>query len=421
MRIGSRYPVLWSLLLLLCLVVPIAGPTCGLKGLRAQRRQLRKPLASARRRSAAPPHRSRRAVGPGAPGRSVYGVPADFDPPAALMLSCSDLLTEHPNVFCALVAATYQKARLIGLVFDDVERQMGIELLQRHGLPRDAVRFVVLPAEGPWVRDFGPMFVRRPGGVFVVDTDCSSRTDGSAMPPESNALPKVIAQMMGLPVVHLPIAIDGGNLLSNGDGLCVTSTSLLADGPPPHADKETIRKVLGQVLGFRRWVYLRPPIGERTQHVDFFVAFLERNVVVVGKYDPGVDPVNARILDEAAMTLSQEVTSAGPMQVYRIPMPPPDDGVWRTYTNIILLSDLLLVPTYSDADVGIQERALALYKRLAPNRKIVGINADSLTPMGGALRCISLNIPTFVPLRRIFSRTGPPANGAESLPPPEWR
>jgi hypothetical protein len=127
-------------------------------------------------------------------------------------------------------------------------------------------------------------------------------------------------------------------------------------------------------------------------------------VAVVAQADPKVDPVNAAILDDAARLLAREKTSLGPMRVHRIPLPDCQDGCYRTYTNVIFANGLLLVPVYSDADPNLQDRALGLYARLLPRWKVVGINADGLAPLGGALRCMSMNVPAFVPLPKIAYR-----------------
>src|SRR5205085_8046975 len=84
---------------------------------------------------------------------------------------------------------------------------------------------------------------------------------------------------------------------------------------------------------------------------------------------------------------------AGPLKIERIPMPPHSDGVWRTYTNVVYANDIVVVPSYAGVDGRIEREALDTYRRLLPRREIVPVEATSLASTGGALRCVTLNIP----------------------------
>jgi agmatine/peptidylarginine deiminase len=77
-------------------------------------------------------------------------------------------------------------------------------------------------------------------------------------------------------------------------------------------------------------------------------------------------------------------------------MPDHDDGFWRTYTNLIFANKVVLVPVYPAYCPELDEIALALYRRLLPDRRIIGIDASELIKMNGALRCITMNVPTGV-------------------------
>ena len=77
-------------------------------------------------------------------------------------------------------------------------------------------------------------------------------------------------------------------------------------------------------------------------------------------------------------------------------MPDHDDGYWRTYTNIVFANGVVLVPVYPDYCPDLDEEALAIYRRLLPDRQVVGIDCSGLIKMNGALRCITMNFPTGV-------------------------
>jgi hypothetical protein len=159
-----------------------------------------------------------------------------------------------------------------------------------------------------------------------------------------------------------------------------------------------------------------------------FLTFVAPDRVVVAQCDPAADAENARILDRTAEALSHVRTRTGPMQVYRVPMPPAKDGVWRSYTNVIFANGVLMVPTYSGVDPAVQARALAVYRKLLPGWKVVGINADAPASQGGSLHCVSLNVPGYVPVLPLLQRGRTPLRDeaadsrpgtARPAPPPE--
>ena len=93
-------------------------------------------------------------------------------------------------------------------------------------------------------------------------------------------------------------------------------------------------------------------------------------------------------------------------------MPPHRDDVWRTYTNALYANDVVVVPVYAGVDAGLEREALDLYRRLLPGRQIVTVESTSLAKTGGALRCVSLNIPDLGQPLGHFDRA------AHAAPPP---
>jgi agmatine/peptidylarginine deiminase len=202
-------------------------------------------------------------------------------------------------------------------------------------------------------------------------------------------VPVELARLLNLRVVQTPLRCDGGNLLSNGEGLAITTYRLFDEN---EIDEESMRAILLGSYGLRRVAVLEPLDGESTGHVDMFATFTSPNTVVVGQYDPEIDPENAAILDRNADKLSQLRTAQGSLQVVRIPMPKHDDAVWRTYTNVIYANGVLMVPTYADADQAERTKALVTYANILPGWKVVGIDASRLIESAGALHCITMNL-----------------------------
>jgi len=192
-----------------------------------------------------------------------------------------------------------------------------------------------------------------------------------------------LARLFSSPVVKVPLTLEGGNILCNGDGLCLTSTTIFPKNSVRNLDHGQLGAVLANYFGATQWAYLEPLSGETTGHIDLFCSFLAPDLVVVGQYPATVDPINAAILDRAAEILSTLKTSVGPVRVVRMPMPPPSDGRYRSYTNVAFANDALLVPLYPGIDDQLDLRAIGLYRELLPDREIIGIDIMEMSTLAG--------------------------------------
>jgi len=235
--------------------------------------------------------------------RAVAGTAGEFQPQSAIILN-GDLITQDGQIFVAIVSAVRTRVQLIVLAPSAVHRLLGRSLLADNGMPADAVKFVISPAQTMWVRDYGPQFVRRiDGAAEILDAQYAHGPDDVDAAPE-DAAPAWVGWQFGLPTVAVPLRLDGGNFLTNGDGLCVTSSSLVDENSERGYGEEHVRALLRYAFASRQWICLRPLQREDTHHVDMFLTFVAEDVAVVARCDPLKDPVNAAILDEAAATLA---------------------------------------------------------------------------------------------------------------------
>lgn len=347
---------------------------------------------------------------------SVKAEPEDFFPvaefrqQAGIVLGCYDQLNSDPELYVDIARALEGRTPLFGLVHSDEQAERGRELIRGAGLPSDAMHFLPLPGNTIWVRDYAPFMVRRSdNSVGLVDAKYVSR-DALEERNRDEEMASSFATMLNLPLRSIPLVIEGGNMLSNGDGTIITSSTMLQENRAYEFTERQLGDILHDYLGVRRWSYVLPLEGEPTGHVDMFVSLLAKNLAVVGRMDPARDPENAKKLDAAAEHISQVTTSLGPMRVFRIPMPAPWGGNWRSYTNVIMANGILLMPSFSDVDAGMEAEAESVYRSLLPGWQVKKINCDSLVKEEGQLHCISYNIPRFVTIEGLLDRAGVPTD-----------
>lgn len=284
---------------------------------------------------------------------------------------------EH-QVLIDVLKALHDRVSTSCLVPDDATLALVIDKLRKADVSTEAVQFIQAPINSMWVRDFGPIFARGiDGDLQILDTRYVRDHYPSAT---LDVVPWEIGRGLGIPVHRVQVEIDGGEILSNGTGLCIVSERTDA------ADRS---EAIQRELGAKQVVFLKPLIGEATGHVDMFATFTSPDTIVIGEYSRDYDPANSAVLDQNAARLRRVRTSSGPLKVVRIPMPLRMSGHFFTYTNVVYANGILLFPHFSKLDPNVEARALDVYRKLLPGWEIISIEATPLIKYEGSLHCLT--------------------------------
>lgn len=305
-------------------------------------------------------------------------LPPEYDPVEELLIGWDP---ELDNFFVELtmVASRHVAVTVAVGAHDDAER-IG-DLLEFY-LPPDApVRLLELPVDSVWVRDFGPLVVFDAHGARSIVDLTYPGTEPDDHFPET-----VARDVWGGRIQAAPVGLDGGNLLADGAGRCLTTTYALAPDRFSGTEGE-LRRYLHDLFGCRQLFILPELEREGTGHVDMYTMIPGPGRVLVGHYDAQVDSENAALLDRVAAELAQ-----GGFEVTRIPMGDNYDGQFRTYTNALALNGALIVPIYLRSDRG-QREALEILATAYPGREIVPIISDEMIELGGAVHCATSTLP----------------------------
>jgi agmatine/peptidylarginine deiminase len=215
--------------------------------------------------------------------------------------------------------------------------------------------------------------------------------------PRDDNVPSALGPLFGMRTVRAPIAIQHGNLLGNGRGLCIATRDMLEINAARGYTEDDVTDVLKRFYGAEEVVFLERLRAEVTGHVDMFATFTSPDTVVVCRCSPKSDPINAAILDRNAKRLASIGPPYGPLKVERVDVQPQPSGLdefWPTYTNVVYANDVLLVPIYPTLDRVGGSAALALYEELLPDWTIVGIDSTPLTELLGGIHCLTMNLPS---------------------------
>ena len=327
----------------------------------------------------------------------------EFEPQRSVLLSISDLKPHHQGMLKEVIAKTTGRLPLVILVNDQKQLKTAVEIAESTKANIDHVSFYVFKLDTIWLRDFGPRFLETESQPQSIDF----YYDGTR--PQDDQFPNKWGELAGINNTTVEWTLQGGNLISNGEGLAITSTRFFEDNHvrfpfrnrPNNVEYERRKLVVDafkKETNIDRLLFLKPLNPEATKHVDMLTTFLAPDHMLVARLDPRVDPANAQILDENARFLKTVEVDGRPMRVDRIDIPPRQGKYWSPYTNVIFANDLVLIPTYKSDPPALINRAIQTYRRLLPGKEVDTIDMTSMKKLEGALHCLSINVPEFVNL-----------------------
>jgi agmatine deiminase len=308
---------------------------------------------------------------------------AEFEPVDAVHLAF-DAATE--GFVGELLRAIVPVAPVIVTLTANQSRGRVDELLRSSGLGGRDVRILGLQHDNLWTRDFGPLSVELPDGrpAFLDFRYPQTRVLDDGMP-------SALAEALGAPVYRVPLRLEGGVVMTNGQGLCVTTTTLAVQNSEIPLD--ALVRQLSLALGCSRLVFLESPGDEATGHVDMLAKFTSPDTVLVGAFDPTLSPEEAARMERNARLLEDiPVGFRRRLRVVRVPMPAPEGIVHRSYTNSLLVNGTAVVPTYGRGATEEAEVIEAYRRALPPGWRVVTVDASRVIELGGAVHCAALEL-----------------------------
>ncbi len=266
---------------------------------------------------------------------------------------------------------------------------IGLFLERRGEAQLDNIRFLVVPANDIWVRDYGP----------VVGFNGRQRVAVSAIfdplpaypQAQDDAVPERYAALTGLPLRRLDLHLEGGNLWSDGAGTLLMSEGLFARNP--HLSREETLRRLRAAFDYEKLLLVPPLRSEETGHIDLVLKLADAETILISAPAP---LLNRRTLHKAADVLRGETNAAGrPYRLIPLPMPQPYFNwglypIWRSYANALTINGRLLVPTYG---LRSDHAALIAYRTALPDYVLRPIYCVTAINGGGAVHCLTKEIP----------------------------
>jgi agmatine deiminase len=248
-----------------------------------------------------------------------------------------------------------------------------------------------------WVRDTGPIFIKR-GEEVVAAAFRFNGWGGKYNLDEDDLVAEQIAAAAGAPRIDNDFILEGGAIDADGFGTILTTRQcLLNPNRNPGWNPAAAEAALAEALGAQKVLWLNE--GLQRDHTDGHVDNLARFVapgVVACPVAFGFDDPNAYIYDSTAQQLAHMKDARGvALQVVRIPSPgriKDEDGaaIPASHMNFIIGNKAVIMPLYEDQASSF---ALDALRSLFPERDVIGLSSRAILSGGGSFHCITQQEP----------------------------
>jgi len=255
--------------------------------------------------------------------------------------------------------------------------------LTSSSVPLDSIVFYTWPYNSVWIRDYGPWFMRKQDNNEGLVDFIYNRPR-----PADDTISRCISYRWNIPFYGSPLTHAGGNFMTDGLGTGFASTLIYQENPSFTARQ--IDSIMLAYNGLDQFVTIPRINIEYTGHIDLWTKTLNDTLIMVGAYAAGHQ--NYVLLNSNADSFSRCKNREGiNYRIVRVPMPWSTADAPPTYLNSLFVNNKVLVPTWGLPE---DDSAIRVYQRALPGHEIVAINCSAMSGSGGAIHCITMQIPS---------------------------
>ena len=329
---------------------------------------------------------------------SVRRVPAEWEPQEAIWLQWPGRWEKsHETAFARMSSVIARYETLHILYASPKIRADARTAIRREGGDPDHPRIVwrAIANDNAWMRDNGPVYVVEDGRLRVQNWtfDAWGGAFGADVPYRlDDQVPARVAEAAGLPVEHVALVHERGNLEFNGVDTVMLNWSVIGD-PRRNRDytREQAEADLKRHFGVSRVVFIEGvPQGDRTNgHIDGIARFIDPSTVVVAQCT-GASQCSAEGHPTAAVfDAAAETIAAAGFRVIRDPV----DGTSRyrgrtfdtNYVNWLVGNGFVITVGFDNPRTD--AAAKARLGEYFPGRDVHVIEMLSSWASGGGVHC----------------------------------
>lgn len=350
------------------------------------------------------------------PSAHGFSMPAEWEPHEATWLGWPHNASDWPNkldtirwVYGEMVKKISQGELVRLLVNNRTDERIARSHLQAAGCDSNRVQFVYHPTNRGWMRDSGPIFVRRQKGgrnreTAIVHFHFNAWAKYSDW-QKDRKVPDMAARLLKKRIFYAEydcgaFVLEGGGIEVNGRGTVLTTEECYLDPKVqvrnPGLGRTEIDETLKRYLGVTNVQWLvAGPVGDDTHgHIDDICRFVGPRTLVLIRETNRKDPNYAPLAENWERIRDVRLEDGSRPEVIPLPMPEPlfFDGyrLPASYANFYISNAAVLVPTFNDPNDRV---ALGILGELFKDRPVIGIHAVDLVLGFGTLHCLTQQQP----------------------------
>jgi agmatine deiminase len=349
------------------------------------------------------------------PSSMGFSMPAEWDQHEATWLAWPHNPTDWPDKLEAVCWVYGEMVRKISpgehirmLINSAAGEKTARRYLKRAGADPTRVEFIRHPTNRGWMRDSGPIFVRRHRNGRTETAIVDFHFNAWAKYPDwkkDRQVPQVAARHLSKRIFdaqagNREFVLEGGGIEVNGRGTLLTTEECYLQSETqvrnPGLDRKGFEKALNGYLGATNVFWLAGGVtGDDTHgHVDDICRFVDRKTLLLVKEENTEDANYGPLNENWDRIQGLRLEDGSRPEVIALPMPDPiffdRDRLPASYANFYIANHAVLVPTFNDPK---DRLALGVLGELFKDRIVVGVHAVDLVLGFGTLHCLTQQQP----------------------------
>ncbi|MCM1075845.1 MAG: agmatine deiminase family protein [Bacteroides sp.] len=339
-----------------------------------------------------------------APGISLRRMPAEWERHECVLLAWPheqtdwDYILDDARRCIARIAEVVSEEECVMVVGPE---DLCLSSFREFGFDPERVKFVNVPTNDTWARDFGAITVEVDGSLRVLDFKFNGWGLKFAADKDNLITGRLASEGLFDARVenHLNFVLEGGSIESDGEGtLLTTAECLMSPNRNGGWNRERISEYLAKSFGFSHQLFLHHGalLGDDTDsHIDTLARLAPGNTIIYCGPGESGNPNHAE-LSKMREELTTLCTPDG-MPYNLIELPLPDvievDGeiLPATYANFLITPLRILMPSYGQPRNDYL--ASQILKIAYPDREIIPIDCRPLIRQHGSLHCVTMQFP----------------------------
>ncbi len=263
-----------------------------------------------------------------------------------------------------------------------------------------------------WIRDTGA--IPCDDGLVAFDFNAWGGEEGLYKDWSlDQTVPEQMREILQSDLKRANLVLEGGNLLSNGNGTLVAIKNTICNGNRNLGVSEVeAEQILKEALGIKKVVFIDEGLvfDETGGHIDNLCAFADEKTLLLAWTDDVKNP-QYEVVHKAYQTLANATGANGEkFEIVKVPLPAIiqrtqedcegiesiqgskervlDERIQPSYINFIFVNGGVIVPSFGDV---CDEVATSVFKKVFKDKQVQTFPAREIVLGGGGMHCITRN------------------------------